>query len=627
MNEAPAPHSKHVPASVGAGTPSGGPIERLLGELHGGFRDNRDGAVATYIPQLAHADPNAFGIAMTTMDGHSYSVGDSMLPFTIQSVSKPFVYALALHDRGFDDVIRRVGVEPTGDAFNAITLEAGTGRPLNPMVNAGAILTASLIDGRDPAERFERIRQGLSAFAGRELDVDEQVFASEQATGDRNRAIAYLMRNAGALQGSVDEICSIYFRQCAVLVTGTDLAVMAATLALGGVNPLTKQRVVSEADVGSVLAVMGTCGMYDHAGEWLLRVGLPAKSGVAGGICAVLPGQLGVGLYSPLLDHKGNSVRGVLACREMSERFALHLLRPGGQPAHPVRFTYRGDTVSSKRVRPERDREVLARSGAAFVVYELQGDLAFASAERLLRTVADHLDGISWIVFDLRRVAAIDEPAACLLRVLLADLADRKVTTLFVDPRALPAVAGLMRSDWSTERLPDLEIALEWCEEALLMRANLTTLPPTVRVPFAGQELLAELARDEVAVVRSLTRSQSYERGEVIFDAGDPADAIYFVTRGLVNAEVQAGKAVRWLRLNTVPAGAAFGELALVDGGLRSTRITVAEPTECEVLSLAAFEELRRSNPRTCDAIYRAIARSLSARLRRATREIQSMQD
>ncbi len=338
--------------------------------------------------------------------------------------------------------------------------------------------------------------------------------------------------------------------------------------------------------------------MYDHAGEWMLQVGLPAKSGVAGGVCAVLPGHLGIGLYSPPLDDKGNSVRSVLACREMSDRFALHLLRSGGQAAHPVRNTYRGDTVSSKRIRPKRDRVVLDQSGATIVVHELQGDLDFSSTERVVRTVCNQLEGVSWIVFDLRRIGVIDEAAISLLAVLLAELAERGITTLFADPRQLPAVAGLMRSDWSTEQLRDLETALEWCEESLLMRADLTTLPPTVRVPFGAQELLAELSRDEVTVVRTLTESRTYLRGFVIFDEGDPADSIYFVTRGLVNVEARAGKAPRWFRLNTVPAGTAFGELALVDGGLRSSRIVVAEDAECDVLSVGAFENLRRENPR-----------------------------
>jgi glutaminase len=607
-------------------TPPNGPLDRHLKEVYDKFHKVSDGQVANYIPELAKVDPAQFGVALTTMDGFRYSTGAYEEHFTIQSVSKPFVYALALADCGFEEVIRRVGVEPTGDSFNSIMLEPVTGRPLNPMVNSGAILTASLVNGRDGRSRFERIRAGLSAFAGRELEVDERVFQSEQETGYRNLAVANLMRSTGALEGDVNEICSTYFRQCSVLVSCADLSVMAATLARGGVNPLTRRRVLSEDHVEKVLSVMSTCGMYDSAGQWMLRVGLPAKSGVAGGICAVLPGQLGIGTFSPPLDSVGNSVRGELACRELSRRFSLHMLRPPGLPAHPVRSTYRGDVVTSKRIRPPRDRELLRRLGSSIVVHELQGDLAFATAERMVRTVREHLTGAVWVVLDLRRVGAIEPSAVALLRVLLDELAERRMTTLLADPHRIPAVVELERDDLSTQRVRDFESALEWAEEALLMRENVRTLPPTVRVPFGSQELLSELRREEVDYLRAATETRTYEPREVIFEEGDPADAVYFVTRGLVNVEVGAGRGKRRLRLNTVPAGHAFGELALVDGGERSLRIVVVEATECKVLSVEAFEKMRKTYPAACDAIFRAIARSLSARLRQSTREIQILE-
>ncbi|OHV40162.1 glutaminase A [Parafrankia soli] len=607
--------------------PDTGPMERMLADIHEAFRTDRSGKVASFIPELATADPDLFGLAVTTMDGLRYRAGDSDVPFTIQSVSKPFVYALALRDRGTDGVLARVGVEPTGDAFNAITLEPETGRPLNPMVNAGALLTSSLVGGGDAAERFDRVLTGLSAFAGRQLTVNERVFASERDTGDRNRAIGYLMRGAGALRGPVDEICEVYFRQCAVEVTAADLAVMAGTLARGGVNPLTGERVLNEEHVNHVLTVMATCGMYDRAGTWLFRVGLPAKSGVAGGVCAVLPGQLGIGVFSPPLDEVGNSVRGVRACERLASRFALHLLAPQGEPPHPVRGTHRGDALSSKRMRGARERAVLAVRGSAIVIHELQGDLVFASAERVVRTVRQHLDDVRWVVLDLRRVAAVREPALELLRVLLDELASRDVNVLFADPRGLPGVDRLMRGDWSTQRVADLETALEWAEEALLMREDLATLPPTAHVPLGAQELLTDLGKEGTRVIGAMCERRTYERGATVFDEGDPADALYFVTRGLANAQAPNADGTRWFRLSSVPAGSAFGELALVDGGRRSTRIVVAETMTCEVLSVAAFDTLVREHPDVYNALVRAIARSLSAQLRRATREIQSLEE
>lgn len=269
--------------------PAGGPVVDLLRDLHARLLPVTDGALPTYIPPLALARPDSFGIALATLDGHVHAVGDTDIPFTVQSVSKPFVYALALADSGRAIVMSKIGVEPTGDAFNSIALDEATGRASNPMVNAGAIVAAGLVSGSGRAAQFERIRQGLSVFAGRELDVDEEVFAAERRTGNRNRAIAHLLRTVGALDEDVDDILDIYFRQCSVLVTAQDLALMAATLANGGVNPRTGDRAVPADVVGRVLTVMSTCGMYDYAGEWLYDVGLPAKSGVSGGIVAVSP--------------------------------------------------------------------------------------------------------------------------------------------------------------------------------------------------------------------------------------------------------------------------------------------------------------------------------------------------
>ena len=255
--------SRHVTLRAGAFDPIGTMLEGIRSE----FADDDRGDVADYIPQLSTADPSAFGLALVGVAGSVYEAGAARASFTIQSISKPFVYALALADVGVEGVLARVGVEPSGEAFNAISLEPGTGRPANPMVNAGAILTTSLIHGASPAERFERIRDVLSRCAGRELDVDEQVYGSESRTGDRNRALAYLMHHAGSLTTDVEEAVDVYFRQCAVLVNAVDLAVMAATLANGGVNPRTGEAVVDAHHTEQVLTVMATCGMYDFSGS------------------------------------------------------------------------------------------------------------------------------------------------------------------------------------------------------------------------------------------------------------------------------------------------------------------------------------------------------------------------
>jgi len=305
------------------------PIREVLRELHARFAPNDEGKVADYIPELAKADRRWFGITIATVDGQVFEVGDCQQLFTIQSISKPFVYGLALEDHGLEHVLARVGVEPTGEAFNAIVLDESSNRPFNPMVNAGAIATADLVEGKDFPERVSRMLAMFGNYCGRDIYVDNSVFMSERLTGHRNRAIAHLMLNFDMIRDRVDESLELYFQQCSVLVNSRDLAVMGATLANGGVNPLTQKRAIPQPYVKYLLSVMLSCGMYDYAGEWAYRVGISAKSGVGGGIVGVVPGQFGIGIFSPPLDDKGNSVRGIQVCRELSDRFGLHCFESG----------------------------------------------------------------------------------------------------------------------------------------------------------------------------------------------------------------------------------------------------------------------------------------------------------
>jgi glutaminase len=287
-----------------------------------------------YKPELAAADRERFSICMVRPDGEVLQVGDHDRPFALQSISKVFVYGLALADHGRDYVLKHVGVEPSGDAFNSIDFDERNNRPYNPMVNAGALVTTDLVRGKDPAEKFERILDSLRTYAGNEsLAVDEATFQAEMRTADRNRATAYLMRSNGMISGDVESILALYLRQCSVPVTCRDLAVMAATLANGGANPLTGERALPLRHVREVLSVMHTCGMYDAAGQWAFDVGVPAKSGVCGGIMALVPGKGGIGVYSPGLDAYGNSVRGIGVCREISDRLGLHVFATEAEDA------------------------------------------------------------------------------------------------------------------------------------------------------------------------------------------------------------------------------------------------------------------------------------------------------
>jgi len=271
----------------------------LLQELHNRLSHCRAGAVADYIPELAKADPHDFGIVVAMADGRIYAVGDTEKPFTIQSISKPFAYGLALQALSVEHMQRKVGVEPSGEAFNAISLDPETGRPRNPMINAGAIATSAQLQQLAGAGAETLLLNFFSQLAGRELTIDREVYASERDTGHRNRAISHLLRNVSVIEGDVEPGLDPYFRQCAISVTCRDLGVMAATLACQGRNPITGERPLEPSTTVQMLSLMGTCGMYDAAGQWLHDVGMPAKSGVAGGVLAVVPGQFGIAVYSP----------------------------------------------------------------------------------------------------------------------------------------------------------------------------------------------------------------------------------------------------------------------------------------------------------------------------------------
>jgi glutaminase len=292
------------------------------GRVHSFYEPGRGSFGADEAGDLA----DRFGICLATIDGELYGAGDDDARFPLQSISKVFAYAVALEDHGREEVLRHVGVEPSGDAFNSIVFDERHNRPYNPMVNAGALVATDLVRGGDAAEKAERIVKAMRVYAGGDhLEVDLEVVERELQVADQNRATAYLMRGQGMIGGDVEGALTGYLKHCSVAVTCRDLATMGATLANGGVNPVTGERAISRGGVRDVLSVMHTCGMYDAAGQWAFDVGVPAKSGVSGGILAVIPGKLGIAVYSPGLDEYGNSVRGINVCTEISDRLGLHV--------------------------------------------------------------------------------------------------------------------------------------------------------------------------------------------------------------------------------------------------------------------------------------------------------------
>ncbi|KUI35563.1 glutaminase [Mycobacterium sp. GA-2829] len=372
------------------------PIPDYLTEVLDDIAPDTSGALADYIPELAAADPDRLGAAFAMVDGAVYSAGDADTEFTIQSISKPFTYALALADRGFDAVLAKVGVEPSGEAFNELSLEGGSGRPLNPMINAGAITAHALAgpEGLDAAERLERVVDGLSAFAGRRLAADESACSSEMDHAHRNLSIAHMLRSYDILTEDPGTVVAGYTRQCSLLVTTRDLAIMAATLANRGVNPLSGERVVSGAVVRQVLSVMSTCGMYDAAGDWATQVGIPAKSGVAGGVIGALPGQIGIATFSPRLDAQGNSVRGVSLFERFSSDMGLHLMEVPPAARAVV-----------------RSNKVVGTGPDAIRVFRLQGGIRFAGAEKVVREAVETAPLESRVALDVTMVYSIDDVA------------------------------------------------------------------------------------------------------------------------------------------------------------------------------------------------------------------------
>ena len=301
-----------------------GALPSVVKRLHAELAGDSTGRVATYIPELGKANPDHFGIAVVTSGGDTIVAGDADVEFTMQSVSKALTYCLLLDEAGREAVASIVGVQPSSEPFSAVELNPQTNRPYNPMLNAGAIAVSARLREMLGADAFDHVLRVFGRAAGRDLRLDERIFRSELETGHRNRAIGHLLRNAGVFEIDVDAALDLYFRQCSILATARDIATMGATLANIGTQPATGAEVFGVAAVRDTLSVMFTCGMYDGAGDWACRVGLPAKSGVGGGVLAVVNRQLGIGTFSPRVDAVGNSVRGLKACVGLAEELGLH---------------------------------------------------------------------------------------------------------------------------------------------------------------------------------------------------------------------------------------------------------------------------------------------------------------
>ena len=588
------------------------PLQTFINLCNEKFGQDNSGKLADYIPELSKADPTHFGISLATIDGHVYDSGDCAAPFTIQSVSKAFVFATALEKIGIEKVENIIGVEPSGEAFNSIRLNAAN-RPFNPMVNAGAIACSGLIYEKYGQESYGLIRDMLGKFAGRELTIDQNVFQSETRTGDRNRAIAWLLRNYDGLPVDVDKVLEVYFQQCSLIVTSRDLAVMGATLANGGVNPVTGEQVISQSNVARTLAVMTSSGMYDYAGEWAYRVGMPAKSGVGGGIVASLPGQLGVGVFSPLLDSHGNSVRGLKVCEALSAQFDLHMLNVTADVRTSVFANYDLKNISSRRSRSPEEQKIIEQHHRDVRILELVGSLAFSTVDFISRKLADFGSPPQIVILDFRRVPNITTAAARLLVDCLVSL--RKNADTLITLTGLEATSKIWTTLKSVQeefpkvrRFPSLEEGIEWAEDQIIYRYGGYS-NSAQSIELDRFRLTAGLGVGALAELAKLINEKQFQPGEQIIKSDTKADAIYFLKSGMVSVKLPNG-----VRLATLSPGKEFGEMSLIEPK-RSADIWADTKVQCFELPLASYAYLKQRHPEIGERINHNLAAILSERL------------
>lgn len=593
-------------------------VDKMLSELYEEFRTRENnGALANYIPELSKVNPDNFAIVVTTVDGYQYSYGDSHIEFTIQSVSKPFIYGMAIQEYGVKKVLEKISVEPSGDAFNSISLYPDSGRPFNPMINAGAITATDMIWQQYQQDTFDRVLKTFSNYAGSPLKLDVSVYNSESSTGHRNRAIAHLLRNFNILQTEVEAPLDVYFKQCSIVVNCKQLSIMGATLASNGVNPITGKKALKAKYVPNVLSVMASCGMYDYSGEWIYNVGLPAKSGVGGGVLAVLPGQLAIAVYSPPLDKKGNSVLGVELCKTIAERFSLHLYKAPRQTKHVLRRQLTLRTVRSKYKRDVIAENLFEKFGGDIHLMELQGDLCFATCELFMRKISKEC---RTLVLSVRRCTTMDDGALSLLLRLHNEYEKNGKTLLITEYGHLDLLNSLAQKHASFLRFHELDDALFHLETGLLELNGYS--PKCEPVQLIDQQLLNGLSQEEVNELTKHLIHKHYAAGEIIIRKGSTAEDMFFIESGRVSIHDTIDDN-RDFTLAIINSGNSFGEMALLDKQSRSANVTAHTDVSCFVMLYEILDKVE-SLAGIKVKILTNLAASLSSRLRTANKEIAS---
>lgn len=592
------------------------PIQNLLNEVYKKYKNLNDGKVADYIPELGLANPDWFSIVIVTVDGHVYSVGDSEQRFTIQSISKAFTYALALQERGLKHVLSKVGVEPSGDAFNAISLDKN-GRPANPMINAGAIATTGLIKTEPEKSAIEKIITKYNEFSAATLDIDNAVYQSESNTGHRNRAIGYMLRNFNIIEEDPLPILENYFQQCSVLVNCKELALMGATLANRGINPLTQQSVVDSKYIQQILSVMCSCGMYDYSGNWLYHVGLPAKSGVGGGVLTILPGQMSIAVFSPPLDEKGNSCRGIAAIKELSRLLNLHTFNTGNLVTSVIRAYLNLSEIKSNRRRNREEDNFLFHNKKAGILYQLQGFFSFGGCEKVIgHIMKNDLVSTRYIMINLSRVFGISHSELDLLQSLAKNLAPQNTQLVFCDEQESPLILEYFKNkDLTTHTLfVDQNEMLEWVEDQIIGTAYDVPLD-NMQYHLSNFSVCDKLTQNSIKLLEAILETRMFKKGDKIIARNDDADSFYFLVMGHVDVYVGPDNSVN--KVASISPGNLFGEMSIIDGKPRSADIiAVSDRVLCYRLSLEQYESLDKIDSRLKMNLLRNIAADLVIKLR-----------
>jgi glutaminase len=424
-------------------------------------------------------------------------------------------------------------------------------------------------------------------------------------------------------------VLDLYFRQCSVNVTARDLAVMAATLANDGANPITGETVFEAQYVRDILTVMNSCGMYDYAGQWSYEVGMPAKSGVSGCIIAVIPGQIGLAVFSPPIDAIGNSVRGIRVCQEISNEFELHAFNNRTNVKSVIRRLYRGDVVRSNRLRTPEERKVLTREGQKIAVLEVQGALFFGSTEQLLRKLTQLASEARYVIVDFKRVHFADASGRKLITRAARSMAEGETELVFASIADAGPLAPLARefAEHGDERLvrvfSNADAALEWCEDQLLAHSTYDGAGP--KFALTQLDLFKGLKPEEYRLVESIVRPLIFEKGEVIIREGADAKLFFVVARGTVSVQIRV-QGDRKKRVASIGPGLSFGEMALLDGGKRSADIIADERVICYGLAVEQLQELAAEHPNIMITILGNLTREFSERLRHANDEISALE-